>query len=124
MRLVVSDEREQLALPPDAREGAPVDGAGTPAIERGQMLDGRVALVAAAAGLRKARGLRRLKYAGRRAHRARHWSTPRFVDARHPPDTGPPGLSLVAVRRRRERHRRMGLTIRWWWWEPGACASP
>src|SRR2546428_5372588 len=47
---------EQLALAPHPGEGAPVEGARAPAVERGEVLRGRVTLVAGGAGLRGGRG--------------------------------------------------------------------
>src|SRR6266508_1756661 len=52
--LVVGFQDEQLALTADPGEGAPMEGARAPAVERGEVLRGRVALVAGEAVLRKA----------------------------------------------------------------------
>src|SRR2546425_7918341 len=49
--LAVGLQDEQLALAPHAGEGAPVEGARAPAVERGEVLRGRVALVAGGGGL-------------------------------------------------------------------------
>src|SRR2546425_177563 len=49
--LAVGLQDEQLALAPHAGEGAPVEGARAPAVERGEVLRRRVALVAGGAGL-------------------------------------------------------------------------
>src|SRR2546422_2528308 len=49
--LAVGLQDEQLALAPHAGEGAPVEGARAPAVERGEVLRGRVALVAGGAAL-------------------------------------------------------------------------